>query len=83
MDLRREAEGYVAGTWKAQCQRCGFNHRNTELRLEWTGLRVCSECFEERHPQDMLQGREDRQAPPWTSPDPTPVDVGTVTPDDL
>lgn len=83
MDYRREATGYVAGTHKANCQRCGFNFRSTEIRLEWTGLRVCRDCFEVRHPQDSLRGREDRQAPPWTSPEPDPVAVGVVTPDDL
>lgn len=81
--MRKEAEGYVAGTWKACCDRCGFNFRNTQLRLEWTGLRVCAECFEERHPQDFVQGVPDRQAPPWVRPEPEPVDVGTVTPEDL
>lgn len=83
MDLRREAQGYIAGTWKAACMRCGFNFRSTELRLEWTGLRVCHECYDTRHPQDFLEGKADRQAPPWTSPEPAPVDVGTVNPEDL
>jgi len=81
--MRTEATGYVAGTWKACCDRCGFNFRNTQLRLEWTGLRVCGECFEQRHPQDFVQGVADRQAPPWVRPEPDPVDVGTVTPEDL
>ncbi|MEK9796751.1 MAG: hypothetical protein VW713_08400 [Alphaproteobacteria bacterium] len=77
------ADSYIAGTWLGVCQRCGFEKRNTQLRLEWTGLRVCRECFDERHPQDSLRGVSDRQAPPWTSPEPEDVDVGTVTPDDL
>jgi hypothetical protein len=71
--MRREATGYVAGTWKACCDRCGFNFRNTELRLEWTGLRVCRDCFEQRNSQDFVQGVPDRQAPPWTRPAPPPV----------
>ncbi len=81
--MRIQPTGYVPGTWLAVCQICGFTHRNTELKLQWDGLRVCDECFSVRHPQDMLQGREDRQAPPWTSPEPTPIDVGVVTPDAL
>lgn len=81
--MRTEPTGYIAGTWKANCQRCGFNFRNTALKLEWTGLRVCGSCFEYRHPQDSLGGVADRQAPPWTSPEPDPVDVGVVTQDDL
>lgn len=72
--MRKEAVGFKAGTWKAQCDRCGFNFRNTELRLEWTGLRVCGDCFEHRHPQDFVQGVADRQAPPWVRPSPPPVE---------
>ncbi len=81
--MRMQPTGYVAGTWLAVCDRCGFTHRNTQLRLEWTGLRVCADCFEVRHPQDMIQGVADRQAPAWVRPEPEPVNVGTVTPDDL
>jgi hypothetical protein len=83
------APGYQAGKWKVNCDRCGFNFRNTDLRLEWTGLRVCTHCFEERHPQDMLRGVADRQAPPWARPEGPPRqpfknDGGTdITPADL
>lgn len=77
------ADRYIAGTWLACCMRCGFTFRNTQLRLEWTGLRVCGECLDQRHPQDLLTGVADRQAPPWTSPEPEDVAVGVVTPDDL
>lgn len=81
--MRTEPTGYVAGAWKACCDRCGFNFRNTDLKLEWTGLRVCGECFEVRHPQDFVQGVADRQAPAWVRPEPDPVAVGTITPEDL
>ena len=81
--MRTEPTGYIAGGWKATCQRCGFNHRNSGIKLEWTGLRVCRECWEPRHPQDFVQGIADRQAPAWTSPEPTPVEVGTITAEDL
>ncbi len=77
------ADSYIAGTWLAICDRCGFEHRNTQLRLEWTGLRVCRECFEERHPQDGLMGVADRQAPPWVRPEPEDIEVGVITPEDL
>ena len=33
--MRKQPTGYVAGTWLASCDRCGFNYRNTDLRLEW------------------------------------------------
>lgn len=80
--MRKEATGYIAGTWKACCDRCGFNFRNTELRLEWTGLRVCRECFEYRHPQDLIQGVADRQSPPWVRPEPVPFIINSLQTED-
>lgn len=71
---------YEMGQWKACCDRCGVAFKSRQLRLEWTGLRVChgphtNECWEPRHPQEHLRGVPDRQAPPWTSPRPTEIDV--------
>ena len=69
---------YVDGAWKACCQRCGGVYLNTQLSMEWTGLRVCRGggtrgCWEPRHPQEFVRGKADEQAPPWTSPEPPPV----------
>lgn len=74
--------------WKAICDRCGFERRNGQLRKEWTGLRVCGECFDPRHPQEFVKGKPDRQNPPWVRPEPTPIDVSVgsgneVSADDL
>ena len=33
------------------CDRCGFRVRYLNLRMEWTGFKVCPECFEPKHPQ--------------------------------
>lgn len=60
---------YVAGDWNAICQRCGFKHKASELKLDWKGLRVCSECFETRHPLDLIQVPTDTEAAPWVSPE--------------
>jgi hypothetical protein len=60
---------YVAGAWKCLCDRCGFALLNTDLRMEWTGLRVCKTCLDPRHSQDHVQGRVDKQNPPWTRPE--------------
>ena len=35
----------------ALCDRCGQQYDYIELRQEWNGLRVCPDCFEEKHPQ--------------------------------
>lgn len=62
---------YVKGDWNALCQRCGFKYKASQLRLEWTNLYVCPHCWETRHPQDFVRGREDDQTVPWSSPEPT------------
>ena len=33
------------------CDRCGFQTKYLDLQKEWTGFKVCSECFEPKHPQ--------------------------------
>lgn len=71
---------FVKGRWNAICDRCGFKYKSNQLRQEWTGLRVCSgggtnDCFEQRHPQDFVRGKADRQAPPWARPEPPEIDV--------
>ena len=35
----------------AICDRCGFQYKYTSLKKEWTGFRVCNECFEVKNPQ--------------------------------
>lgn len=69
---------YEAGAWLAICDRCGLERKSHQLRQEWTGLRVCSECWEPRHPQETLRGREDRQAPPWVRPEVDGPAVGGI-----
>lgn len=34
-----------------QCDRCGFKYSSESQREEWTGLQVCTWCFDEKHPQ--------------------------------
>ena len=79
---------FELGTYKAQCDRCGFEFKARQLRKEWNGLRVCGDCFEHRHPQDFVRGKPDRQAPPWVRPDVDGPDVSVgsgneVEPGDL
>ena len=35
----------------AICDRCGFRFPYPKLVKEWTGFRVCQECYEPKHPQ--------------------------------
>lgn len=60
---------YKPGDWNAICDRCGFKFKASELKLEWTGLRVCEKDFELRHPQDFLRAKPDKIVVPWTRPD--------------
>jgi len=74
---------FKLGRWKVVCDRCGFHYHNTQLRLEWTGLRVChgpgtNNCWEPRHPQDYVRGVRDGQSPPWTRPEPDPIYTGAI-----
>ena len=33
------------------CDRCGWAYRYLQLRMEWTGFKVCPECYEPKNPQ--------------------------------
>lgn len=65
------------GTWNAICKRCGFKKKAYQLRKEWTGLMVCNECWEPRHPQDLTKAVKESPPLPWTSPEPADVFVET------
>ena len=62
------------------CDRCGFRVKYLDMRMEWTGFKVCSECFEPKHPQlDPSYHSADAQALPWARParqEPMTVFVG-------
>ena len=84
------SDHFVLGKWKAVCDRCGFDYKNTDLRLEWTNLRVChgpgtNDCWQARNTQEHVKGVVDRQAPPWVRPQPPEIELspGDVTQDDL
>lgn len=84
---------YLHGKWNAICDRCGFKYKSDQLRKEWNGLRTCSgggtnNCWEERHPQDFVRGKADRQKPAWVRPEGGDIDVSVgsgneVSRDDL
>lgn len=44
--------GYAVGKQSlAICDRCGQRYFLRELKKEWTGFKVCQECYEPKHPQ--------------------------------
>lgn len=39
----------MSGVWAA-CDRCKFRVRHDGCRVEWTGLFVCSDCYDPKPP---------------------------------
>lgn len=35
----------------AICDRCGLRYKAKDRLREWTGLWVCTQCYEDKHPQ--------------------------------
>jgi len=62
------------GVYNVICDRCGFKYKNTQLRKEWTGAMVCqgpatNDCWEPRHPQDLIRVRPENTKLPFVRPD--------------
>jgi len=73
---------FVSGSWNAICDRCAFKFKANDLRDEWTGRKVCAECWEPRHPQDLIRVPKEEISPPWARPevDDTFINVPYITP---
>lgn len=59
---------FVGGEWNFRCDRCYTKLKSSQARFEWDGLIVCGRCFEFRHPQDYVRGKDDNQGVPWSRP---------------
>jgi hypothetical protein len=59
---------YVPGAWNVTCDRCGLTFKSYMLKEEWTGLMVCTKCFERRHPQTLMRLPKDDPHVPWSRP---------------
>lgn len=73
------------GDYNAICDVCGFKFKASELRRRWDGYMVCSSDYEQRHPQDLIRLKPDRQAVPWARPEspdtfrvPAPADPNSL-----
>ena len=71
----------VLGNFNAMCDVCGFKFKGSELRRRWDGFMVCSQDYEQRHPQDLIRSIPDRQSIPWARPAP-PLNFVVVAPVD-
>lgn len=50
--MQGEGSGYVAGNPYGQCRRCGMVYRLSAFKDEWTGGKVCVDCWDPR-PAEM------------------------------
>jgi hypothetical protein len=65
------ADYYKHGDWNAICDCCLFKFKASELRKQWDNQMVCADCYEERHPQDTIQPRPERNRLTFTRPEKT------------
>lgn len=47
---QKRRKGFRSGEYSFICDRCGIPYNSTDIHKEWTGLIVCSWCFDKRHP---------------------------------
>ena len=71
---------FVPGAWNAVCDRCGLKKKSFMLKEEWTGLRVCKDCYEVRHPQDLIRVPKEDTATAWSRPESTDVFISPGEP---
>lgn len=68
------------------CQRCGWKYKLSQLRKEWTNLRVCKPCFDPR-PAQLTPPNVGAEGVivPNAAPEPTDIFLtdNQVTPDSL
>lgn len=81
----RLSNQYRPGDHLVTCDRCGFTIYASEARKEWTGLIVCAADYDQRHPQDLVRAKADKQSVKDSRPAPEPVYLTTnqVTADSL
>jgi len=75
---------YKKGDYTVYCDRSGFMRKASQCRMQWNGLLVAKEFFEERQPQDYVKGLKDKQTVPICRPQNIVyLEAGDVTPEDL
>lgn len=75
------------GDWRVICDYSGFKCWASECAKTWDGFYVMRRFVGEetkRHPQDLVRGKPDDQAVPWSRPETEDTFISTpVTPSDL
>jgi hypothetical protein len=70
---------YIPGDFWRICEVCGFEYRASQTKKRWDGLITCFADWEERHPQDFVRGRVDRQNVPDPRPEQIDVLIGPLS----
>ena len=62
---------FISGQYNVICDVCGFRFKANQIKHRWDGMVVCEQDWEERHPSDLFQAREEQTGVPFTRPEPT------------
>lgn len=54
--------------WNAICDQCGAKYKASEILLQWDGARVCRQCIDPRHPQELQLPIPPPTIPSWVRP---------------
>lgn len=79
------SDDFILGDSNAICDCCGFKYKQSQLKKRWDGAMVCAADFEQRHPQDLVKARPERNHVKDARPEPAYrfLAVGEITAGDL
>ena len=83
---RKHRERYRKGDFKVRSDESGLTVMNSETRLTWEGYKVHKSEWEEKHPQLIINPRNDKisvENPRPTSEDDADLPIGEGNADDL
>ena len=63
---------FISGEWNLTCDVCSKKIKAHEAKQRWDGFIVCSDDFENRHPQDFVKAQTDKISVPFQRPIQTP-----------
>jgi len=71
----------VLGDYNAICDVCGFEFKASQLARRWDNFMVCEKDFEQRHPQDTIKVKPEKNNIKWSRPE-VPDNFRTPAPAD-
>ena len=64
---------FISGSWNIICDRCCKKIKAEATKIDWQGLIVCPNCYEQRHPQDFVRTKQDKISVPFSRPIPQEI----------